>query len=151
MRNELDEKIKKTLGSPHPLNIERFTNNVMGHLREELRREEQHFSFGKSFRWLIVFFHGCLKAVFFAHLPQFKQNNPFARRYSPVFKITAGLAVVSIVIILTFIFIPHYGLFTSPKAFEILNNTSPCYVLNVKSNEHTMETKPCDILPPLLD
>ncbi len=45
MKNELDEKLKKTLGSPHPLDTERFTNNVIGHLRKELKREEQRPAF----------------------------------------------------------------------------------------------------------
>ncbi len=154
MRNELDEKLKKTLGSPHPLDIEIFTNKVMEHLREQLKREEQHLSLGKCFRRLIVFYRGCLKAVFLGHLPQAEQNKPFARRYSPVFKITAGLAAVTVVIILTLIFIPNYGPSTSPKTFEfseMLNNTLPCYVLNDQANIHIMETRPCDILPPLLD
>lgn len=127
MRNKLDEKLKKTLGSPHPLDIEIFTNKVMGHLREQLKREEQHLSLGKCFRRLTVFNYGGLKA---------------------------GLAAVAAVIILTFIFIPHNGPSTSPKTVEfseMLNNTSPCYVLNDQANIHIMETRPCDILPPLLD
>ena len=115
MRNELDEKLKKTLGSPHPLDIERFTNNVMGHLKEELKREE---------------------------------------RYSTVLKITAGLAAVIVILILTLIFIPNYGPSTPLETFEsseMLNNTLPCYVLNDQTDIRIVETRPCDVLPPLLD
>jgi len=42
MKNNLDEKIKKALGSPHKLDIDKFSVRVMEKIKEEKRREEKH-------------------------------------------------------------------------------------------------------------
>ena len=126
----------------------------MGHLREELKREEQQSSLVKCFRRLIAFNRDGFKAVFFGHLHQAEQKKPFARRYSTAIKITAGLAAVMVIVILTLIFIPNYSPSTPLETFEsseMLNNTLPCYVLNDQTDILIVETRPCDILPPLLD
>lgn len=157
MRNELDEKLKKTLGSPRPLDVERFTNNVMEHLRKELRREEQYSFLREFLNRLIVFDGGGLKAVISTHLAQAGQSKTFASKYSTVFKVTAGLSAVTVVVILTLIFIRDYAPSTSVERSESspvltrLNDTSPSYALNERIDVHIEETRPCDILPPLSD
>lgn len=154
MRNELDEKLKKTLGSPHPLDVERFTNRVMQHLREELRKEERHSFLRDFFHRLIVFDGGGLKAVISTHLAQAGRSKTFARRYATVLTIAGSAAAV---LILVLIFIPDYGPSTSVEQSESSqmltkpNDTLPSYALNERIDVHTEETRPCDILPPLSD
>ena len=42
MKNNLDEKLKQALGSPHKLDIDKFSSQVMEKIKEEKRREEKH-------------------------------------------------------------------------------------------------------------
>jgi len=155
MSKELDEKLKKALGSARPLDAGGLTNRVMEHLREELRKEGQPSFLRGFFRRMVVFARGALMSAGSGRFAQAGQTEPFARKYAVVLKITAGLAAV--IVISTLIFIRNYGPSTSVEQFEYsqvstkLNNTLPTYVLNERIDVHIEETRPCDILPPLSD
>jgi len=42
MKDNLDKKIKKVLGSPHKLDIDKFSARMMEKIKEEKRREEKY-------------------------------------------------------------------------------------------------------------
>ncbi|MHC4647977.1 MAG: hypothetical protein ACYTBJ_21160 [Planctomycetota bacterium] len=155
MRKELDEKLKKALGSLRPLDVERFTSRVMERLSEEFRKEQQHSVFREFFCRLISYNRDALKAFGSGRFVRARQSGPPARRYATVFKVTAVLAAV--VVISTLIFIPNHGPSTpverleSPQTLTKLNDTLPRYVLNERIDVHIEETRPCDVLPPFLN
>ena len=154
MRSELDEKLKKALGSPRPLEVERFTNHVMEQLQEELRKEKQPIFLRGVFHRLIVFNWSSLRALISSHLAQIRQSRTFAGKRSLALKVTAGFTAAAVIVILTLIFLPNYDQLISletPESSEMLNETLPRYVLNDRINAHIAETRPCDILPPVLD
>lgn len=153
MRNELDERLKKTLGSLRPLDVKRFTNRVIERLREELGKEQQPSFLGRFFGRLIIFSRGFLGTVGSGRPAGAEQSGTFASRYATVFKVTAGLAA-AVVVISTLIFVADYTSVEQRESWPIStrpNDTSPSYVLNERIEVRIEETRPCDILPPLLD
>ncbi|MHC4477485.1 MAG: hypothetical protein ACYTEL_17695 [Planctomycetota bacterium] len=152
---ELDERLKKLLGSVPGPDAERLTGRVMQQLRQELRKEERPLFLKRFFRRLICSNSGVLKVGRSSRLAGAGQGEPFARRYATVLKVTA--AVAATVIISVLIFIPDYGASTSMKSSETSpeparqSDTLPRYVLNDRINGDAKETKPCDILPPLAE
>jgi len=155
MRKELDEKLKKALGSLNPPDVERFTSRVMERLSEESGKEQGHSVFREFLRRPVSCSRDALKAFGSGRFGGAGQSGPRASRYATVFKVTAALAAV--VVISTLIFIPNHGpsapveRLESPQTLTELNDTLPGYVLNERMDVHIEETRPCDILPPFLN
>ncbi len=133
MKDKLDIALEQALGRPSPMDMEQFADHVMGHLRRQLRKEEQFADLRNPLYWGVSVIK-IARSVF--------------GRYSTSLKYAAGLSVVILVIFLTRILIPnsvHKGLQTGEEFSTIKNETLSCYILNKHIN--TEETKPCNILP----
>ncbi|MHC4111742.1 MAG: hypothetical protein ACYSUY_11755 [Planctomycetota bacterium] len=154
MTKELDEQLRKILGPLRPLDKERLTSCVMELLKQESRKQRASF-LSRCFRRLIPFNSGVLKAADSSQRAEVGRSERLPKKYATAFKAAAGIAAA--VLLLASILIPLYGpsKFVEPpepsQIFTKQNDTLPGYVLNERIRVRIEETKPCDILPPLID